>query len=316
MSYPLPDHYSPGDNSKLYVERGGRIAKEAEQFAKINNIAPASKDSVKRALFIIDAQVCFCHPEGSLYVPGAIEDTKVLTEFIYRNLGNLTSLSFSLDTHRTFQIFHPAMWIDADGSHPDPFTVITYDDIKSGKWSSVHNPKECMEYCKRLENTGKYVLIIWPYHAMLGSAGHCLMPSLFEASMFHSIARKSQTEFETKGTHAMTENYSVLSPEVKELGGKPVGQFNTRFFEMLMKHDEVYIGGEAKSHCLKATMEDIQKEIEKRDPSLMSKIFILEDATSPVPATQDLNFPDIASRAFTDFGLAGMNIVKGANITF
>ena len=41
-----------------------------------------------------------------------------------------------------------------------------------------------------------------------------------EASMFHSLARSSQAHFETKGTHSMTENYSVLSPEVRDIAAK------------------------------------------------------------------------------------------------
>ena len=100
---------------------------------------------------------------------------------------------------------------------------------------------------KKLEAAGKYVLTIWPYHTLLGGVSHALVPALMEAAMFHALVRKRQTHFETKGTHAMTENYSVLSPEVRELGGQSVGAFNAPFFKMLMEYDRVYVFGQAKS---------------------------------------------------------------------
>ena len=49
---------------------------------------------------------------------------------------------------------------------------------------------------------------------MLGGIGHALVSAVEEAIFFHSIARKSPTRFELKGANPLTENYSVLSPEV------------------------------------------------------------------------------------------------------
>ena len=81
----------------------------------------------------------------------------------------------------------------------------------------------------------------------------------------------------------MTENYSVLSPEVTELGGKSVGTFNAAFFKMLMEFDRVYVFGQAKSHCVLSTLRDMREHIAKTDRGLAKKIYILEDAMSPVP---------------------------------
>src|SRR5262249_10549070 len=154
---------------------------------------------------------------------------------------------------------------------------------------------------------GKYVLTIWPYHTLLGGLSHALVPALMEAAIFHSIARKHQTHFETKGTHAMTENYSVLSPEVTERGGQVVGSFNTPFFKMLMDYDRIYVFGQAKSHCVLSTLNDIREHVQKTDPALADKVWILEDAMSPVPAPPldplpaHLDFPRIAERAIEEF---------------
>ena len=50
----------------------------------------------------------FCHPEGSLFVPGAVEDTTPRARVPLRpRLDRITTLVLSLDTHRVHQIFHP-----------------------------------------------------------------------------------------------------------------------------------------------------------------------------------------------------------------
>jgi hypothetical protein len=60
----------------------------------------------------------------------------------------------------------------------------------------------------------------------------------------------------------------------------------------------------------------MQQHIAGTDPSLMDKIYILEDATSPVPAPQidplpaALDFPRVADEAFVELKRAGMHIVK------
>ncbi len=315
---PAPVFHEAAKVSSVYVERASLVAEVADEYRRRHKVLPSSQDKLRIAAFGIDAQVGFCTPGASLFVPGAVEDTQRTIDWLYRNLDRITQLHFSLDTHRVFQIFHPAWWIDDDGKHPAPFTPISTADVKSGRWKPVMHPAECLEYVKRLEASGKYTLTIWPYHTLLGGVSHALVPALMEAAMFHSLVRSSQTHFETKGTHAMTENYSVLSPEVRELGGQSVGTFNAAFFKMLMEFDRIYVFGQAKSHCVLSTLRDMQEHIAKVDPKLMSKIYVLEDATSPVPAPAidplppALDFPRIAEQAFAELRAAGMNLVTTA----
>jgi nicotinamidase-related amidase len=316
MSLPMPNFYETDRVRELYLERSVLVSDAARQYRIQHKVQPSGSDKFRIAAFGIDCQVSFCTPGASLFVPGAVEDMQRAVNWIYSHLDKITGLHFSMDTHRVFQIFHPAWWTDAQGNSPPPFTAIRYDDVRAGRWQPIAHPRECLEYCRRLESTGKYVLTIWPYHTLLGSAGHALVPAVMEAAMFHSVVRRHQTHFETKGTHAMTENYSVLSPEVRELGGQSVGGFNTSFFKMLMDYDRIYVFGEAKSHCVLSTLQDIRQEIQATDPSLASKIWILEDAMSPVPAPPisplppDLDFPRLAEAAMNDFRKAGMQIVK------
>lgn len=313
---PAPRFYDRSKVSSVYVERASLVAEVADEYRRKHAVPPSSRDEVRVAAFGIDAQIGFCTPGVSLFVPGAVEDAQRTLDWLYRNLDQITQLHFSLDTHRIFQVSHPAWWVDDDGKHPPPFMPITKKDVECGRWRPVMQPAESLEYVEKLEATGKYVLTIWPYHTLLGGVSHALVPALMEASMFHSLLRSSQAHFETKGSHAVTENYSVLSPEVRELAGHSVGTFNAAFFEMLMAFDRVYVFGQAKSHCVLSTLRDLQEHIAQVDPKLMRKVYVLEDATSPVPAPAldplppRLDFPRIAEQAFAELRGAGMNLVK------
>ena len=321
---PTPKFYERDKVKEIFLPRYDRILAEALEYQKKFGIRPAVEDQNRIAVFSIDEQIGFCVPGASLFVPGAVEDSIRGCEFIYRNLDIITDIHYSMDTHRAFQIFFPTFWVDKEGNNPAPFTMISSDDIREDKWKPALFPLEAEAYVKALEASGKYVLIIWPFHTMLGSVDHALVPAAFEAILFHSIARQKQTGFETKGINPLTENYSVLEPEVKQLkvGGNMtnLGQFNTKFFKALMENDRVYLKGEAKSHCVKATIESLLDQIRKDDPELVKKVYILEDCMSPVPAVRDAvgnllspDFPKLADEAIEQFRAAGMNVVKSTD---
>ncbi|HZI14092.1 MAG TPA: nicotinamidase [Myxococcus sp.] len=316
MPLPMPRFHQDAHPSQLYLERGAEVAEEARRYAAEHRVRPAREDRVRIAAFGIDVQVAFCSPGASLFVPGAVEDTQRTLRWLYSHLDRVTELVFSLDTHRAFQVFHPAWWRDAEGRPPAPLTVITAADVRSGRWQATRFPEESLAYCERLESSGRYVLTIWPYHALLGGLSHALVPSVYEASLFHALVRDTATHFELKGEHPLTENYSVLSPEVMEVKGQKVGEFNTRLFDHLMSFDRVYVFGQAKSHCVLSTLQDLKQHIEKTDRSRMGRIHILEDAMSPVPAPPldplpaALDFPKVADAAVKGFREAGMRVVR------
>ena len=319
-NYQVPSYYNESEVEKLYLPRYDQIIQEAVEFRKKHNVPAASTDRKRVAMFAIDAQVGFCTPGASLYVPNAEKDVAKAIDFIYKNIDKITELHFSLDTHYAFQIFHPTFWIDNEGNHPAPFTIIKLDDIRNGKWMPSTHPKHAEDYVRQLEAQGKYDLCIWPFHTMLGSLDHALVPALFEASLFHTIVRKTSTKFETKGQHPLTENYSVMAPEVKQLlqGTKDettVGQFNTKFFRALMNNDQVIIWGEAASHCVKATIEDLISQIQSVDPSLIDKIVVFKDCMSPV-IHPVIDFPAIAQKALEDFEKAGVKVVNSTDFMF
>ncbi len=301
----------------LYVERAGIAAEEALVWAKKWNVGPASEDQTRVCAFGIDVQIAFALPQGSLFVPGAVADTERTLSFLYRNVDKITTLVFSLDTHRVHQIFHPAFWRDRQGRPPEPYSVITAEDVRDGTWQAAQEIDEeaALDYVTRLEKTGKYVLTVWPFHALLGGLSHALVPQLMEYSIFHATARQTATVFAMKGEHRWTENYSVLSPEVEEVSGMRVGSFDERLFETLMSHDRVYVFGQAKSHCVLSTLLDLRARIERTDRALARRIYVLRDAMSSVsppdldPLPPELDFPAVAERAFEELATFGMNVV-------
>ncbi|MEO0870271.1 MAG: isochorismatase, partial [Cyanobacteria bacterium J06642_11] len=140
---------------------------------------------------------------------------------------------------------------------------------------------------------------------------HSLVPAFEEACFFHNLVRQTQTRFELKGSNPLTENYSVLRPEVLEDGtGKPVDTKNQALIQHLLTFDAVAIAGQAKSHCVAWTIDDLLSEIQQADPTLAQKIYLLEDCSSPVVVPGIVDFSDAAAEAYQRFADAGMHIIQ------
>lgn len=332
---PIPPHFTPQKVGEVWRVPFQQRADEAREWAKKYNIKPAATDKTQVCLLLIDIQNTFCIPGFELFVggksgTGAVDDNCRLCEFIYRNLGSISAIASTLDTHTVMQIFHPIFWINAAGEHPIPTaTNITPADIEQGIWKV--NPavayslkldyltlqKHALHYVNQLGQYGKYPLTVWPYHSMLGGIGHALVSAVEEAIFFHAIARESQTIFEIKGNNPLTENYSALRPEVlADADGHPIAQKNTRLIQQLLQFDTVIVAGQAKSHCVAWTIDDLLTEIRQVDPSLAKKVYLLEDCTSPVVVPGAIDYSEQADAAFERFAAAGMRVVRSTSLQF
>jgi nicotinamidase-related amidase len=146
---------------------------------------------------------------------------------------------------------------------------------------------------------------------MLGGIGHALVPAVEEAVFFHSIARYSQPDFQVKGDNALTENYSVLSPEViNDAAGVKIADKNVGFIKKLLDFDAVIVTGQAKSHCLAWTVADLLSEILTVDRNLAEKVYLLADCSSPVVVPGMVDYTDQADAALRKFAEAGMHLVR------
>ncbi|BAZ41335.1 hypothetical protein NIES4101_73010 [Calothrix sp. NIES-4101] len=326
---PIPPHFNPDIVGQVWRVPYQQRATEARAWAKNYHLQAASADKRRICLLLIDVQNTFCIPDFELFVggksgKGAIADNIRLCEFIYRNLGTITTIVPTMDTHTAMQIFHPIFWINQNGEHPIPAaTNITPNDIEQGIWQvnpaiafSLNYSYEFLEkhayhYVQKLTQNGKYPLTVWSYHSMLGGIGHALVSAVEEAIFFHCIARNSQTQFEMKGDNPLTENYSVLRPEVMEgFNNQLIAQKNSRLIQQLLEYDAVVIAGQAKSHCVAWTVDDLLTDIQQVDASLAKKVYLLEDCTSPVVVPGVVDYSDAADAAYNRFAEAGMNVLN------
>jgi nicotinamidase-related amidase len=328
---PIPPHFNPDKVGEVWKVPYQEHAEQAAKWAKQHQIPPVGNDHFKICLLLVDVQNTFCTPGFELFVggrsgTGAVDDNRRLCEFIYRHLHLITEICPTLDTHFAMQIFHPIFLINDRGEHPAPFSLISEKDIHEGKWKfnpalahSLHTTatagqKNLIHYVQQLKAGGKYDLTIWPYHAMLGGIGHALVSAVEEAIFFHSLARLSQPDFQVKGNNAWTENYSVLRPEVLEdADGKPLAQKNTKLIEKLFKFDAVFITGQAKSHCVPWTADDLLDEMIPFGKKLLEKVYLIEDCTSPVVVPGVIDYTDQANAAFQRFADAGMHVVRSTD---
>lgn len=330
-SLPIPAFFAADRVGEVWRVPYEERAAEAQAWAQTHSIKPANTDRPRLCLLAIDVQNTFCIPGFELFVggksgQGAVDDTRRLCEFVYRHLGHITEIVPTMDTHRAMQIFHGVFWVDADGKMPAPMTMIELDDVRSGRWQvnpaivpSLGLGLEQLEafalhYVQRLSDDGKYPLTVWPYHSMLGGIGHSLVSAFEEACFFHNLARQCQTRFELKGSNPLTENYSVLRPEVlDDPTGAPVAKKNQALIQHLLTFDAVAIAGQAKSHCVAWTIDDLLHDIQQMDPTLASKIYLLEDCSSPVVVPDIVDFSDAADAAYHRFAAAGMHIIQSTH---
>jgi nicotinamidase-related amidase len=328
---PLPAHFDPSRVGEVWRVPYEERAREAPLWATQHGIRPAAEDERRVCLLAVDVQNTFCIPDFELFVAGrsgsgAVDDNRRLCEFVYRNLGAITQVFPSLDTHHAMQIFHAIWLVDEHGEHPTPYTLISAEDVAAGRWhvnpavatalglDLEYAERHLSHYTRRLAEGGKYDLTVWPYHALLGGIGHALVSSVEEAIFFHGVARLSSPDFQVKGEHRLTEHYSMLGPEVTEgPDGELLEGKNRGLIDKLLEFDLVVVAGQAKSHCLAWTIDDLLEDDDVQERRLAERTYLLEDCTSPVVVPGVVDYTDEANAAFDRYREAGMNVVRSTD---
>ena len=325
---PLPPHWTPDRVGEVWrVDYAARF-RDAERWREQHALRPAADDRFRIALVVVDVQNTFCTPGFELFVAGrtgtgALDDSRRLSEFVYRNLASLTQIVPTLDTHQALQIFHRILLVDEQGDTPEPLTLVTAADVEAGHWrinapaasglglDPAYAEEHLRYYARTLEEGGKYSLTVWPFHAMLGGIGYALVAAVEEALFFHSVARYAPLDFQPKGNNPLTEHYSMLGPEVEyDLEGEPLGKRNQPLVERLLQYDAVVIAGEAKSHCVAWTIEDLLSDPNVQERGLEEKVYLLEDCTSSVVVPGSIDYTDEADSHFARFAESGAHVVR------
>jgi nicotinamidase-related amidase len=340
VTLPLPDFYEPARaRDWAYATDQAALFDHARAWRRTQHVRAAGEDRRRVLLLLIDVQKDFCFPQGSLYVGGrsghgALEDSDRIARFVYANLASITEITCTMDTHFPFQIFSPSFWIDGAGDPLHAHREITVDDIRAGRvkpnpeiaWWLTGGDVAWLErqvafYCEELEHAGRYRLYLWPPHCLLGSEGHALVGLVHEARLFHAWVRGARNGIEVKGGHALTENYSVLSPEVLvRHDGGALAPRNEAFVTTLLGQDVVIVAGQAASHCVKSTLDDLLAEIQRRDAALARKIYVLRDCMSSVavadptkPGAFAFDFTPETDKALERYAAAGMHVVASTD---
>lgn len=266
------------------------------------SMTPSDEDRERVLFLAIDVQQDFMD-NGALGVPGAHGDVERMTQFIYNNMEKITKIAVSIDTHIPQQIFHACWWVDANGNHPDPGTMITLADLDAGKYLPIILPSKSRDYVEHLESDGKKTLVVWPYHCLQGTTGCALENQFANMVYFHSVAKKSSTLRLVKGTDPLSEMYGIIKPEYDTKNF-----INLDFLNKLEQYDKIVIAGEAKSHCVLESIKQILEYYANR-PEITKRVYILEDCMSSIGG-----FENETEATFEDFKKTyHVNIVKSTD---
>lgn len=253
------------------------------------------KDETKIHLVTIDPQVDF-HPGGLLPIAGADKDAERLAKMVDHHGHKLEDWHITFDLHNQIDVGHRWMWRDKQGKMPkeghdftymDIFTISS-EEIKAKEWNPIYEPWDgyFYDYAKKLEEGNRYALTVWPDHCLTILPGCCIYPIIGKAMLDWEIKNNAIVDKVTKGQNWLTEHYSALKAEVPFIGrpdlkinGDPNTQMNSKFVNTCKEADWVLYSGQAGSHCLRFTFEDMLKEF---GPDKAKNMAIATDLTSAV----------------------------------
>ena len=269
-------------------------------------------------LVVIDPENDFMdNDDSALPVVGANSDMKRVSGLVKRIGPKLRDIHVTLDQHRNIGIERPPFWTNDNGDAPAPFTMIRADDIRSGIWyprnghfrpaalGGLTLRQYALHYAEELEKKGNYPLIIWPVHCPIGSWGAAVQEDLFGELRNWEVRNFANVDYVTKGSCIYTEHYGAVEAEVP-LASDPTTGLNTSFLRMLQDADIIAIAGEASSHCVKSTVNQIAG---KFGDDLLGKFWLLTDCMSPVSQVGNgPDFPAIADAWLKDMERRGMHL--------
>jgi len=263
-------------------------------------------------LLLVDVQKDFHHPGGSLPVPNSDQDAERLVDFIQKSKEKIDRVVATMDSHYKLHIAHPGFWVDGETKkkHPDPFMIISHQDIVDEKWVPCHDAKElgidlkkdltkiidppllqesgmldvkkyAEQYTHKLEEKGRFPHSIWPEHCLIDTEGHDLVDTVREALEDWSKSSGKEVEYVRKGQNLLTEMFSAIKAEVPVNAATDT---NEALLEKLQTSKQLIVCGQAKSHCVNYTLRDIVKRWPK---DRVGDIVLLTNCTSSVSGFEE-----------------------------
>lgn len=210
----------------------------------------------------------------ALPVKNAMGDLERLVKFILTNAGRIDEIQVTLDSHGAYDIGHASWWLNRENDEPQPFILITAEDVLSGIWKARDPAMQAWTeyYIRRIGSS-----MVWPNHCIVGTWGHNIPGSLLSALQAWSVDKGRAIDYVWKGLNPKTEHYSAVQavvPVPEDLGTVT----NYGMVDAVMKADITYVAGQALSHCVASTVTDIIAA----HPGAAKKMALLMDCTSPV----------------------------------
>jgi nicotinamidase-related amidase len=258
-------------------------------------------------IFGIDIQNAFVKAGEPLCVPGAPEDNVRIKEMIRTLAPFISDIILTVDTHPVDHIGHPGYWMFADGTEVPPFTFITPEMLTEGKIA----PRDLT----KLGYATRYVSVlggtmVWPVHCVPGTDSHKLSDEIEVALTNWKAVTGGVPTIVKKGFHKELESFGIFAPEF-EAHEDTTADFNDQLVgALLFGGDPIVVVGEASSHCVKRSVEQLVQRIKDYNLGFdLSKIILLKDCMSPVP-----NFEAVADKFFEDMAEAGLTITTSKDL--
>ena len=257
--------------------------------------------------------------EPALPVSGAHADMLRLAALIRQGADGISAITLTLDAHHRFDIAHPTFWKIGEGSERGaggtndaggpvaPFTSITAAQVRGGSFAPK-NPAmlpKALAYLDALEQRARYTLMVWPVHCEIGSWGQAIHPALKAACNDWEERHLAVAQKVSKGSNPWTEHYSALQAEVPDANDTAT-QLNRTLIADLDRADLILIGGEASSHCVRATTEHL---VDNLPSGQTEKLVLLTDCMSPVAG-----FEAQHSAFLADMARRGLRLATSADM--
>jgi nicotinamidase/pyrazinamidase len=244
-------------------------------------------------LLIIDAQNDFCDLADAadfrpaLAVPGADQDCVRLAQFISRAGKQIDTICATLDSHHIIDLAHALCWHHADGNAVQPFSCLTSADLHTGhiRPAAELNPATFAAFLadlQQLESLGRNFML-WPTHCLIGSRGHNLHAAVAQALQDWELLHFKPVQYVNKGENMRSEHFSAISAVVP-CPDDPASAVNYALLNTLAQADCILVAGQAASHCVKETVNDI---LRFADTNIADKLVLLTDCMSPVAGFED-----------------------------
>jgi len=254
--------------------------------------------ALKVTVISIDSQNDFTNPQGSLFVPGADQNSKRVAKLIKRLSPKITRIIRTFDSHDTVDISHKSWWVDQSGNHPETDVMkglvsISVSDMENYKWTTsvLGRRARTLTYLKALEAAKRYPHVIWPDHCLIGSWGHNMQEDVLAEILAWEREHNTWADSVTKGSNPWTEHFSAIRAEVPDPDDLST-QVNDKLVSAIENSDLTIWLGEALSHCLANTFRDAVAAFINSDK--VKNMILARDCTSNVPGFEFLGDQFIA----------------------